>query len=109
MRATPSQVAMILILGRHIPMMRFESLEKKLRKGREWLVSITGQDFGYDVARWHIHLIKTNAGGYKWSNKHNGFAAMVKLAMANPQWQMAVEALIQQESRPPSPVPEANP
>jgi hypothetical protein len=60
-----------------------------MRRGREALVSITGQDFGFDLAGWHEHLRETDAGGYRWSNKHLGMPREIAATLANAEWQEA--------------------
>jgi len=92
MRMTPSQVGMNHICGAYLPF-HLETLEERLRCGREWLVRITGQDFGFDLRRWHAYLCETNAGGYNWSNKGRGFSRRIELALEDPQWQAAAKSL----------------
>ena len=70
-----------------------ESLADRIRDGHEYLVGIAGVDLGYDPRAWHEHLRSTNAGGYRWSNKHLGFPRRIALALADPEWQRAVSAL----------------
>jgi hypothetical protein len=54
-------------------MPRDQSLADRIRDGHAFLVRIAGVDLGYDPQAWHDHLRATNAGGYRWSNKHLGF------------------------------------
>lgn len=90
MRLTPAQVGMSLLLGRSLPTMRIHSRTERIALGRQWLVRITREDFGYDARAWHDHLLETDAGGYKWSNQHRGFPTAIETAMADEVWQACV-------------------
>jgi hypothetical protein len=35
-----------------------------MRQGRQGLRTLTGQDFGYDLGRWHAHLLRSDEWGY---------------------------------------------
>jgi hypothetical protein len=48
---------------------------------------------GMSPGAWHEHLRATNAGGYRWSNKHLGFPRRIARALSNPAWHRAVAAL----------------
>jgi len=95
MRWTPAQLGMLMLLGEEPPMGPAveRSLAERIREGRECLVFDSGVDFGYDAARWHEHLRETNAGGYRWSNKHLGMPRRIARAAADPEWRAAVEQL----------------
>jgi hypothetical protein len=84
------------LLGRLLPMgmPRDQSLADRIRDGHDFLVRIAGVDLGYDARAWHEHLRATNAGGYRWSNKHLGFPRQIAIAFANPEWQAAVALLL---------------
>jgi len=69
------------------------SLADIIRHGRESLTQAAGVDFEYDPEAWHAHLVATDAGGYKWSNKHRGFPREIAAAVASPEWQEAVASL----------------
>jgi peptidoglycan/xylan/chitin deacetylase (PgdA/CDA1 family) len=72
-RLTPSHGFMLMLAGRvlrrrHVPPGTAEPDEERLKAmalGRERLRKLTGQDFGYDLKRWHEHLLGTDAGGYR--------------------------------------------
>jgi hypothetical protein len=83
------------LLGHLLPMgmPREQSLGDRIRTGRAHLVRVAGVDFGYDPEAWHEHLRATNAGGYRWSNKHLGFSRRIKRALADPEWHRAVASL----------------
>ena len=93
MRLTFSQIAMLELLGEHLPFVHGEmALKERIRKGRAKLVSITGQDFGFDPQRWHDYLRET-AGEYRWSNKHLGMPKRIAEAVRDPAWRHAVQKL----------------
>jgi hypothetical protein len=94
-RLTPAQIGMHALLGHRLPfcMPAEWSLADIIRHGRELLTGAAGMDFGYDPAAWHEHLVASDAGGYRWSNKHRGFARQIALAGASSEWQQAVASL----------------
>jgi hypothetical protein len=70
------------------------SLADRIRHGREFLVRITRQDFGYHAMRWHDHLWDTDAGGYRWGRRsRDKWARQVEAAISTLQWQQAVREL----------------
>ena len=71
-------------------MMQYAARAEGIARGRQWLVRITQQDFGYDLRAWHDHLTETNAGGYKWSNKHRGYPKQIESILADADWQSDV-------------------
>ena len=95
MRLTPAQIGMHGLLGQWLPMgmPRDQSLANRIRDGHVFLVRIAKIDLGYDPQAWHEYLRATNAGGYRWSNKHLGFPRLITNALANPEWQEAVTLL----------------
>lgn len=94
MRLTPAQIGMDALLGKlSISRSRDQSLANRVRDGHAYLVRLAGVDLGYDPQAWHEHLRATNAGGYRWSNKHLGFPRKIADALANPEWQAAVAFL----------------
>ncbi|WP_148594763.1 hypothetical protein [Aquisphaera giovannonii] len=86
---------MLGLLGQLLPMgmPRDQSLADRIRDGHTFLVRIAKVDLGYDPQAWHEHLRDTNAGGYRWSNKHLGFPRRIASALADPEWQRAVAVL----------------
>ncbi len=53
---------LLMIHGSH-PMSPYASRAEGYARGRQRLVQLTRQDFGYDLHAWHDYLTKTNAGG----------------------------------------------
>ena len=103
MRLTPAQIGMCGLLGELLPMgmPRDLPLAERIRQGHDFLVDLAKIDLGYDPAKWHEHLRATNAGGYRWSNKHLGFPKRIKEAVADGKWRAAVEQLTRpSEDRP---------
>lgn len=88
MRLTPSQIGMMLLLGEWLPG-RERTLKERIQEGHAFLVSITGQDFGFDPQHWHDYLRETKAGGYRWG----GIAKRIARATSDPEWCRAVEEL----------------
>jgi hypothetical protein len=96
LRLTPAQCGMHSLLGHWLPMgmPREWSIADRIRHGREFLMRITRQDFGYDAMRWHNHLWDTDAGGYRWARRsRDKWARQVEAAISNPEWQQAVREL----------------
>ncbi len=71
LRLTPAQCGMHAMLGYTSPMgMPCDwSLAERIQHGREFLVRITREDFGYDAMRWHNDLWDNDAGGYRWARR----------------------------------------
>jgi hypothetical protein len=92
-RLTPAQVGMSLLLG-GAGWLSTDDLKADIRRGREWLVRITGEDFGYDALRWHEYLWERDAGGYRWSRRSpDKWARHVRAGMDRPEWAEAVQEL----------------
>ena len=91
MRLTPAQIAVHHICGQELPLDGDLSLIQRIRYGHDFLVRITGQDFGYDLQGWHDYLSNTRDGGYTWNSSIKTPKIMVA-ALANPDWIAAVEA-----------------
>jgi hypothetical protein len=91
-RLTVSQIAMNLLVGETLPFVAEGAgeLKARIQSGRRQLVSITGQDFNFDLQQWHDYLCKTNCGGYRWSNKHLGMPKLIAKALNDQEWQQAV-------------------
>ena len=97
MKLTPAQVGMTSLLGQKLRMgdLGKGSLPKRIKAGREFLMRITKQDFGYDALRWHDYLWDTNAGGYRWSRRSRSkWTRYVEAAISREDWQGAVEELL---------------
>jgi NADH pyrophosphatase NudC (nudix superfamily) len=73
-----------------LPMMRYVDRAEGIARGRQSLVRLTQHDFGYDLRAWHDYLIETNAGGYKWSNRHRGYPKEIESALSDSDWQRDV-------------------
>ena len=97
MRLTPAQIGMQALLGAFLPMgmPRDWTMRQRVKHGHDYLVTLARVDLGYDPLAWHDHLRETNAGGYRWSNKHIGIPKQIQLAKARPEWQEAVAELTQ--------------
>ncbi len=94
MRLTPAQVGMTLLLGGLATPLSSGNLKADIQSGRDWLVEITGQDFGYDALRWHEYLWETDAGGYRWSRRSSDkWARHVRAGMSRSGWAEAVQEL----------------
>ena len=95
MRLTPSQISMLHLLGEPLPFCERGgwTLKERIRAGHASLVRQTGQDFGFDPQRWHDYLRETNAGGYRWSNKHLGMPRRIAEAIHDPDWGRTIEEL----------------
>jgi hypothetical protein len=93
-RATPAQIGVRLICGERVidVMEASEELTERIRDGHDFLVSITGKDFGYDLAAWHDHLKETREGGYSWG-RHIKLPKIMQSALASREWQEAVKQL----------------
>ena len=92
MRLTPSQLAMLQLLGVELPRGE-QTLKNRIERGHAQLVRITNVDLKFDPMRWHQHLLETNAGGYRWSNIHLGMLKKIDRAVNDPAWRQAVEEL----------------
>ncbi len=86
MRLTPAQVGMSLMIRGSLPMMRYSSRAEGMARGLQYLRRASRTDFGYDLRAWHDHLIETDAGGYKWSNKHRSYPKQIETALLDPEW-----------------------
>lgn len=94
MRLTPAQVAVHLICGRAPGPLghSFPTLRERLVAGREFLVQLTGQDFGYDLASWHAHLKESREGGYTWG-RNIELPRVMKEALTDERWREAVSSM----------------
>jgi hypothetical protein len=93
-RLTPAQCGMHGLLGHHFPFWgATPPLADCVRDGHAFLVHLAGVDLGYDPQAWHEHLCATDAGGYRWDNKHLRFPRQIAAALSDPDWQAAVASL----------------
>jgi hypothetical protein len=98
MRLTPAQIAIRLICGKTFPRRAHpESLTERIREGHNWLVRITGRDFGYDLQAWHDHLKESRAGGYTYG-RNIALPRIMQAALESPHWQQAVHDLTRHDT-----------
>jgi hypothetical protein len=97
MRLTPAQIAVRLICGEHLPRVRELSLVECLREGHDFLVQITGKDFGYNLQAWHDHLKTTREGGYTYG-RNIVLPRIMKAALLSSSWKEAVQRLTRSRS-----------
>src|SRR3954470_9547426 len=91
MRLTPAQIAVRSICGDRIPRVRAQSLRERVQEGHDFLVRLTGRDFGYDLRAWHDHLKESQRGSYTYRNVE--LPSIMRDALASPSWQAAVASL----------------
>jgi hypothetical protein len=92
MRLTPAQIAVHLICGESLSRVRDGPLLKRIREGHDFLVSITGKDFGYDLQAWHNYLKESREGGYTYG-RNIVLPRIMQAALQSPEWQEAVRSL----------------
>jgi hypothetical protein len=92
MRLTPAQIAVRLICGESLRRDRNKSLLECMREGHDFLVKITGRDFGYDLQAWHNHLKESRQGGYTYG-RNIVLPRIMQSALESPEWQEAVRRL----------------
>src|SRR5262245_60860914 len=93
MRLTPAQIGVRLICGGQLRFRcQHDSLAAGIRAGREMLVKLTGEDFGYDLAAWHAHLKESREGGYTWA-RTVVLPNVMKEALASEEWRRTVQEL----------------
>jgi hypothetical protein len=110
MRLTPAQIAVHLISGNDPspPGWPQRTLREQLQDGREMLRSMSGQDFGFDLQKWHDYLKESKDGGYTW-NRTIDLPKVMQRALANQEWLDTVAAIEDAANRvagrvsPPSP------
>src|SRR5262249_59279459 len=89
MRLTPAQIAVRLICGESLPRVRGESLLQRIQQGHDFLVSITGEEFGYDLQAWHNHLKESRQGGYTYG-RNIVLPRIIHAALHSPEGKEAV-------------------
>ena len=108
MRLTPAQIAVHHLCADRLPVGdEGQSLHDLIRSGRLSLRRLTGQDFGYDLARWHEHLKESREGGYTWG-RNIALPRIMKLALESSEWREAVAALDNEQELPPRDLPATN-
>jgi hypothetical protein len=75
-----------------MPRVRSESLQERIREGHDFLVSITGKDYGYDLQAWHNHLKEAREGGYTYG-RNIRLPRIMQAALQSSEWQEAVRSL----------------
>lgn len=106
---TPSEIAMTFLLGRHPSSgPHHHTTAELIRKGREQLRGITGQDFRYDAKAWHDYLVGTDDGGYLFNGYQDDFRDEIQDLENNDEWILARKILAQipDPPSPPSDAPE---
>lgn len=61
-------------------------------RGRELLREIAGEDFEYDLQKWHDHLKVVRTGGYTW-NRAVALPRIMKTALVSEEWNAAVDRI----------------
>ena len=69
-----------------------QAIDERISEGHQMLVQIVGEDYGYDLQRWHDHLKETGEGGYTW-RRNIDLPKVMKEALASTEWQDAVARL----------------
>jgi hypothetical protein len=73
------------------------SIADRIAMAKAELVEETGQDFGFDIRKWHEYLIASD-DSYRWSNKHLSILKRIEEAENDSGWQKAISTLRTQES-----------
>jgi hypothetical protein len=95
MRLTPAQLGVALICGDILPGLRGsrdDTLAQRIKCGHDLLVSVSGKDFGYDLAAWHAYLKESRDGGYTWG-RNIVLPRVMKAALASKDWHEAILAI----------------
>lgn len=98
MRLIPAQIAVHQICGQNLPLDDNLSLIQRIRSGHDFLVRISGRDFGYDLQAWHEYLSTARDGGYTW-NSSIKTPKIMAAALANPEWRAAVDAILKKPTK----------
>jgi hypothetical protein len=95
MRLLPVQIKMYMLAGEWLPFCEPDELPlaQRIKSARQSLVQQTGQNFGYDLQKWHDYLVEHHKGEYCWSNKHRSILVRIREAEADPAWREAVASL----------------
>lgn len=95
MRLLPAQIGVRLICGDSFAAWRIaagQDLKSRIKFGHDWLVSLSGKDFGYDLVAWHEYLKESRDGGYTWG-RNVVLPRIMKSALASEEWQAAVREI----------------
>src|SRR5215218_3193850 len=96
MRILPIQIYMVHLTGDQLPIETdsntVQARARRMRAARDALVRATGQDYGYDVSRWHQYLSSSQSPEdiyveYTWSNLHFQFEDW----KPDSDWHLAVD------------------
>jgi hypothetical protein len=98
MRLTPAQIGVRLICGNRLPpfgearIVGEGDMKGRIKIGHDWLVQVSGKDFGYDLAAWHQYLKESRDGGYTWS-RTIVLPRIMELALESDEWREAVRQI----------------
>jgi hypothetical protein len=102
MRLTPAQIGVRLICGNRLPPFAESrtvgDMTERIKSGHDWLVHISGKDFGYDLAAWHDYLKESRDGGYTWAATIV-LPAIMEAALASKEWRKAVRQIQTKKKR----------
>jgi hypothetical protein len=86
---------MLQLAGEWLPFCEPNPVElvERIQNARDGLVELTGQDFEFDLRRWHAFFVDNKEHGYCWSNKHRTILKRIEDAEVDPAWVKAVQAL----------------
>ena len=86
---------MYRLAGKWLPFCEPDELliADRIKSARQSLVMATGQDFGYDLQKWHDYLVEHHKREYCWSNKHRSILVRIREAETDPGWLEAVASL----------------
>ena len=96
MRIMPIQINMVHLTGEPLPIESqthtVQARAQRILAAKDALIRATGQDFGYEVARWHEYLTSAEVpeeirSEYTWSDLHERFEDW----QPNSDWRIAVE------------------
>jgi hypothetical protein len=94
-RLTRAQIGVRLICGEPLPsfgekrIVGGANLAQRIAIGHDWLVRISGQDFGCDLVAWHGYLKESRDGGYTWG-RNIVLLRIMEAALASNDWCDAV-------------------
>ena len=85
-RVTPLQIDMLHLAGHVLDDSDATEEEKRvaIARGKRELERRTGQEFGYDLKRWHNYLVKTNKEEYCHSYAWNSVQPAIENAFDDP-------------------------